>query len=110
MQPASLKKHLLLLFLCFQLTPTLSQLCNEEKNEYFVDIWILLKYYHLTISDGDLGINQWFIKEYQKLQSITTNEAFDTEILNWITSFGIEDFRTVAEEPTKSLFTENQYV
>lgn len=103
-------KHLLLLFLCFQLIPAFSQLSNEEINEHFINIWGVLKYHHPTVSNGEVDINQEFIKEHQKLQSITTKEAFDREMLEWIESFGIEDFQSEQEATTESLFTKNHNV
>ena len=89
-------KYILLFYLCFHFTNTFSQVNEIEKNERFIKIWGLLKYYHPDISDGKFNFNEEFIKEYQKLELIDTKEAFDKEMIDWIESYGID--KLVAKE------------
>ncbi|SHJ24242.1 C-terminal processing protease CtpA/Prc, contains a PDZ domain [Mesonia phycicola] len=100
-------KYILLLCLCFHFTNTFSQVNEIEKNEKFIKIWGLLKYYHPEISDGKFNFNKEFIKEYQKVELIKTKEAFDEEMIDWIESYGIDKFVAKENISEDKLFTKN---
>ncbi|WP_121666522.1 S41 family peptidase [Mesonia aquimarina] len=102
-------KYIFLCCLFFHFTNTFSQINEKEKNESFIKIWGLLKYYHPEISDGEFNFNKEFIKEYQKLELIETKEAFDKEMSDWIESYGIDDFVTKENNTQDNLFTENYH-
>ncbi|WP_117883473.1 S41 family peptidase [Aureibaculum luteum] len=100
-------KYILLFCLCFHFANTFSQVNEIEKNESFIKIWGLLKYYHPEISDGKFNFNKEFIKEYQKLELIETKEAFDKEMIDWIESYGIDKLVAKENISQDKLFTKN---
>ncbi|WP_405252260.1 S41 family peptidase [Dokdonia sp. Asnod3-C12] len=99
-------KHILVLLLCLNLASSFSQIEEHEKEEHFIKIWGLLKYYHPDISNGAYNVNKEFIQEYQKLPSLVTKEAFDKEMIAWIESYSTADF-DIKESFKQELFTKN---
>lgn len=100
-------KYILVCCVCFQLTHVFGQIPEDKKNESFIQIWGLLKYYHPEISDGDFDFNQAFIDEYQKVEAIETQAAFNAEMVDWIAGFGIPKRTTNEEKPSSELFSKN---
>ncbi|WP_075351015.1 S41 family peptidase [Algoriphagus marinus] len=100
-------KYIFSLVLCFHLTNASSQINEFQKNERFIRIWGVLKYHHPEISDGKYDINEVFLKEYQKLQTLETSEAFDNEMLDWIGGFGLNHLESKKKHASDNSFTSN---
>ncbi|MDG1278440.1 MAG: S41 family peptidase [Algoriphagus sp.] len=100
-------KYIFSLILCFYFTNALSQISEFQKSERFIRIWGVLKYHHPKISDGKYDFNEVFLKEYHKLQTIETSEAFDNEMLDWIGGFGIDQLESKKKQVSDQLFTAN---
>lgn len=100
-------KYIVLSLLCFSFTSANSQITEHEKNESFIKIWGLLKYFQSEISDGKLNFDKEFLNEFQKVELIETKEDFDNEMVNWIKSFGIDKLKSKEEVSSDKLFTKN---
>lgn len=100
-------KYIFSLLLFFSLTHAFPQISEIKKTESFIRIWGVLKYHHPEISDGKYDINEVFLSNYEKLQTIKTQKDFDSEMRDWISGFGVESKGSQNTEGSESLFTEN---
>lgn len=100
-------KYTFLFCLFFYCTSVFGQLSEADKNNSFIKIWGLLKYYHPEISDGKFDFDDEFLKEYQKLSEIKTAKEFDQAMIDWIKSFGRDKLATKVKNKPTDLFREN---
>ncbi|MEE9361096.1 MAG: S41 family peptidase [Cellulophaga sp.] len=100
-------KYILLLCMFFHFSYAFSQISESDKNENFIKIWGLLKYYHPEISDGKFNFNREFINEYQKLKLTETKEDFNNEMIHWIEGYGMEKLTSEETENSDEVFDKN---
>lgn len=82
---------------------------HEKKVESLIQIWGLLKYKHPNVSKGKFDINQEFLKEYQKIKSISSQRELDLEFIRWIKSFkSLKNKTNPKPYKSKNLFTKNE--
>lgn len=82
-------KKIILLVLFFNAPITFSQtkVTDSQKIESLIQIWGLLKYHHPEISKGKYDFNNEFIMQFDKIQSIESNDELSAEFINWIQKF-----------------------
>ena len=82
-------KKIILLILFFNAPITFSQnkVTDSQKIERLIQIWGLLKYHHPEISKGKYDFNNEFIMQFDKIQSIESNDELSAEFINWIQKF-----------------------
>lgn len=82
-------KKIILLILFFNAPITFSQtkVKDSQKIESLIQIWGLLKYHHPEISKGKYDFNNEFIMQFDKIQSIESNDELSAEFINWIQKF-----------------------
>ena len=83
-----MKKILLFVFV-FSSSGIFSQtkVTDSQKIESLIQIWGLLKYHHPEISQGKYDFNNEFIMQFDKIQSIESNDELSAEFINWIQKF-----------------------
>ena len=74
----------------FQVSFSQNVLSEDKKTEKLIHIWGLLKYCHPEVSRGTFDFDTEFIKEFEKMERITSQEEFDNELLSWINKFDLK--------------------
>jgi carboxyl-terminal processing protease len=82
-------KFLLFALFLVQVSFSHNSISEEKKVEDFIRVWGLLKYYHPEVSKGTFDFDQEFIKEFEKLETIKSQEKWNEEIIRWINEFDI---------------------
>lgn len=106
-----MKNFLLLIAIIFsQFTYPQTTVTEIQKIESLINIWGLLKYQHPEVSKGKFDINEEFINEFNRLDSISNQEQLNTEFVYWIKKFDSEKSKYKNNADflnTKNLFVKN---
>lgn len=84
---------LILLLFCSQANFSQATISEVEKIENFIKVWGLLKYQHPEVSRGKADINNEFIEKLEMLPGTAAREEFNSQLLEWVKSFGTADLR-----------------
>lgn len=105
-----MKKYIIIFFLMiYNFNYSQNIISKNKKIENFIQIWGLLKYKHPKISKGNIDFDKEFIKQFDKLAKINTQEQFNTEILNWIFSLNSKKERIkIKKAKSDILFSKNE--
>lgn len=97
-------------FLLFQFSFSQNYVTDDTKTENLIRIWGLLKYQHPEVSKGSFDFNQEFINEFDRIQSIKTQETLNAEFLSWIRKFDLRKSKFKTEPNrlnNKNIFSKN---
>lgn len=83
-------KKILFFALTFSLATTLfaqKPVTKTQRTNLFINTWGLVKYRHPVASKGTYDMNNEFIAEYKRLESVTTDTQLNEELTNWVAKF-----------------------
>ncbi|MCG1036724.1 S41 family peptidase [Polaribacter sargassicola] len=104
-----MKKSLVIIFLStYCLNYSQNIISSDKKIENLIQIWGLLKYKHPNVSKGNFDFDKEFIKQYDKIKTIKTQEELNAEFLNWIICLNSEKEKIKTNKKKKELFAKNE--
>lgn len=106
-----MKKSILIItaLLIYNFSFSQNKITENNKIESLIQIWGLLKYKHPYISKGNVDFDKEFIRKYNKIKAIQTQEEFNSELSSWIKSFNSKKEKIKIKSRTSSkLFTKNE--
>ena len=80
---------LLISAICF----SQNSISENEKTEHLIQIWGLLKYKHPNVSRGNVNIDAEFIKEFNKIRAIQTQENLNIELFEWVQKLDSDKYK-----------------